>query len=853
MTTVPAEIAARVVDWLLRRLRQGSRLDHDLVLLAEHPTLAELPAAIEAGGQRWRVARVTGELTLRAALPEADKLLAILPAGMMLPKDIQDRAYLGRAQELRPEDVVAALAGRFCEPLLDEALGQAVFDALDLLAERAGQWSLTGVVTAREVRSVLVAAELGADQRLDRERDWELLARWIVEGLPGFRAPTLVAHALAEAQPRSGHWLAWAVTEGSLSELLAAGALAGSAAGRSVAPEIPGARDRSPSDLRSLVELAVRAAWKADPERTREALAEAERLAHKAQLSAADAVHHPLLRGALEAAMHELAFACVQGDPPDHASIERLHADLHAPSQADALELLEELARLARFVAQPQRPPAEADAWCWLRYALQHVGWVDLSLRRLRRGMGAAPAGLAEAAQAVLERTLALRDDLNLVAAERLARDWPKVAGSKDLRQPLALHQLSRSLLQRLLADGHRVLLLVLDGCDLSTFYELMESLPREAGVGLATPAVQDATLRGDLIRMGAPLGVAVSPVPTVTSHARRALFAGDTAGNVALDDTEAYAANASADRVAWGRNQALGDTPRTLFLKGDLGSGCSAVLGALEDARQRLLGVVLNGVDDALASHETTALPPWTWAGLGAGALDILHAAVGNGWTVVLTADHGHTPFLGSDRCQKLRGQAPRFSTVAVEDAVRFEDGPLPARPLWASTRMGAYRGQQRRGFHGGAGLEEIAVPLAFIGSVEPGLGRPAPPSWWWSMEAEPETAPPPHAPRSAAPPPSKPVASAAPAPAHPTTALPVDLRSLLAERPDALRAVEAIAEHRVLNLAQLARLVGRPAFLVGGMMGTVQQDLVRASIPVPFTEEGEGGERIYRWKTGS
>ena len=82
---------------------------------------------------------------------------------------------------------------------------------------------------------------------------------------------------------------------------------------------------------------------------------------------------------------------------------------------------------------------------------------------------------------------------------------------------------------------------------------------------------------------------------------------------------------------------------------------------------------------------------------------------------------------------------------------------------------------------------------------------------------------------------------------------ALPVDLRSLLAERPDALRGVEAIAQHRVLDLSQLARLVGRPAFFMGGMMGTVQQDLVRAGIPVPFTEEGEGGERIYRWKTGS
>ena len=66
--------------------------------------------------------------------------------------------------------------------------------------------------------------------------------------------------------------------------------------------------------------------------------------------------------------------------------------------------------------------------------------------------------------------------------------------------------------------------------------------------------------------------GVAISPVPTVTNHSRRALFAGDIPGNTALDETESAAANATADRLAWERNTALGDTPRRLFLKGDLG-----------------------------------------------------------------------------------------------------------------------------------------------------------------------------------------------------------------------------------------------------------------------------------------
>jgi hypothetical protein len=370
-----------------------------------------------------------------------------------------------------------------------------------------------------------------------------------------------------------------------------------------------------------------------------------------------------------------------------------------------------------------------------------------------------------------------------------------------------------------------------------------MLALPDDAGLGLALPTLQSPQLRGDLHAAGAPFCAALAPLPTVTCHARRALFAGEIPGNSALDDTESPAANASADTTAWGRNQSLGDLPHRLFLKGDLGADSAVLIAALADPSARLLAVVFNGVDDALASHETTPLPPWTWDGLGAGAISVLRTAVGSGWTVVVTADHGHTPFLDASRQQPGRGQPARFATSPVEDAVRLDRGALPVPALWASTALGAFRGQQRRGFHGGAGLEEVVVPLAFLGPVSRGAGRPRAPVWWWSLESAEEEA-------------TEPIPTAPdPIPTGPSTppALPVDLRSHLAERPDALRAVETIARLGVLDLPQLARALGRPAFLLGGMMGTVQQDLVRAGVPVPFSEEGEGMERVYRWKTGA
>src|SRR6185312_588601 len=108
---VTAPLGERVLDWMLRRLRQAVplRREDDLVLVHDHPALADVGPSIDVKGDPWRVARVTGELTLREALPEADRLIAVIPAGFPpLPMDIAGRTYLKRALDLRAEDVVAA-------------------------------------------------------------------------------------------------------------------------------------------------------------------------------------------------------------------------------------------------------------------------------------------------------------------------------------------------------------------------------------------------------------------------------------------------------------------------------------------------------------------------------------------------------------------------------------------------------------------------------------------------------------------------------------------------------------------------------------------------------------------------
>lgn len=830
-----ATVGERALDWMLRRLRHAVRLEHDLVLVHESPLLSDVGPSIDVGGDPWRVARVTGELTLRDALPEADRLIAIVPVGFSPPMDIAARAYLRRVLDVRADDAVAAVAGRACEAIIDERLVQAIFESLDALRATDGRWSLGGLVTAREVRSELVGAELRA-ARLDRKRDWELLALWIVEGPPAFRVPSLVRAALEETHPSTGAWLGWALTDGSLEQLCTAGALLGSAGGAARAPAIPGCGEAHHKQLIELVDTAIREAWRSVPARASAMLVEAERAARQTKL---DPRVHRLLRVPLEGALSDAANSTAEGRPPDQVEIEGLKRNLHAPEFAESIELAADLARLARFDRLPAPGPVDTDAW--FAHARDDVSWADLAYRRVRRAQDTVPGWQGDAARRVSNEWLSRRDALGAEFAQCLATHWASVASNRDPRQPLALHQLTRCVVRRLVDDGSSVFLVVLDGCDLASFLEMVDSLPPDRRIGLALPDVRDAVLRDDLTAMQA-LGVAVSPVPTVTSHSRRALFAGEIPGNSALDDTESTAANATADHSAWKRNTALADLPRRLFLKGELGATGEPLLDALRGKEARVVAAVFNGVDDALSSKETTPIPRWSFGGLGAGALDALGVAIDHGWCVLVTADHGHTPFVASDRKVAPSGLGQRFSAEASAGSIEFRSGPLPRQSLHLLARFGAWFGQQRRGFHGGAGIEEVVVPLAFLGRVRGEQeGRPRPPAWWWSTEqAEPRSTP------AVVPPP----VVAPPQPAITATPKIADAPAPGSLSDEEQTIVALLQTNQSVRLSDIARRLKKPPMRASGFMQLLTRKLVETQHATVTLDGLPDGDRIYRYQ---
>jgi hypothetical protein len=836
---VTATLGAHALEWMLRRLNQAVRLEHDLVLVHDSPVLADAGPSIDVQGEAWRVARVTGELTLRDALPEADRLIGVVPAGFPpLPMDLAGRTYLRRILDLRAEDLVAAASTRFCEALVDESLVRAVFDSLETLRATAGRWSLGGPVTAREVRSVLVGAELGA-ARIDREKDSDLLARWILEGAPTFRAPTLVRAALEEAQPRTGAWLGWALTDGSLEVLCTAGALMASPEGESLAPTIPGLTAGDRVQLVDLVDTALREVWRTAPARARGMLIVAEQKARQLEL---DAGRHRLLRVPLEGALCRAANLAAEGRPLDDVAIESLKRNLHAPDLAESIEVVADLARLARF-QQLEIPLDGGAAYAWFDHAVRDVAWADRAYRRVRRALGTIPAWLGDSAQRVLSAWVSRRDVLNTQFAGSLAKHWATLARNTDARHPLALHQITRCVVRRLVDDGNRVFVLVLDGCDLASFLEILDSLPPERRIGLTLPEVQNSVLRDDLLLMGA-FGVAISPLPTVTSHSRRALFAGEIPGNTALDDTEAAAANATADQRAWSRNTALGDVPRRLFLKGDLGMTGQPLLDALRSKDNRVLAAVFNGVDDALSSKEITPLAAWSLSSLGAGAAEIVQTAIDEGWCVLVTADHGHTPFVASDRKVAPTGLGQRISAEACAGTVVFQSGPLPRQPLHLLTGFGAWFGHQRRGFHGGAGIEEVVVPLAFLGRVRGEQeGRPRAPTWWWSAEgvAQPPRVEQRHveAPRPELPPPVA---------ATPVVDVDARLESLTSEEK---LAVALLQQNQSIRLSIVAQHFKKSPMRASGFMQQLVRKLFELGCPCITVEVLPDNDRLYRYQS--
>jgi hypothetical protein len=835
-----------ILSSLLTRLHRTEPVKARLVLVEDRGILGGAQGRIDSAGKYWTVARVTGEVTLRAAMLAApDGLVAILPLAARLPRDILESAYQRRTIRVRAEDIVSAALRRDCDPIVDEELAEAVFDlAADLLA-LAKQAPSTIKVRVSEVRALVLRVQLGADLELAGRTASSWLTAWIATSGRLPKQPKLLRDALKAAYGQDGVAMAWAVEHG-VGALLTVAALSGSAKGKAQIPKLPAPPDTDSAALRALVESAVRTAWPTAAAEAKAYLQPAENLANRVRWQWADVSAHPLLLTVLDVALHDAFRDIDQGRPPTDSELAPLRTHLYAADRAGPIALVRATARVRRGLDILQPPAATAPWSAWFGHA-QPVARLDLALRQLRLAALDAGGGFAQVANSVIANTLAARDGWNAGFAATLAREWPAATGANDARGPIALHHVGAVLVRPLLEAGQRVYLVVLDGCDLASALDMVDSLADD-NIGIVRLEGSADTL-GEAIRQRPSVGVGVSLVPTITSHARRALMGGVVPGAATFNLAEDAQQNASSDKLALDQHASLGPFPKKLFLKGDLHNEASALHAVLsEPGHTRLAVAVWNGVDDWLSSHGTTPHGPWKFSELAPGALQSLKDAISSGWTVLVTADHGHTPFVAADRKIGTTNVGARFDKVAHEATVAFEHGPLPQPPIHALHRVGAFFGQQRAGYHGGASFEEVVVPLFALGNFD-ATAAPVLPDWWWggSQQASPAVQP-----------------ILAPAAAPQTSAPPVPQSSLAVEPPGAVSApnwrtvvvaarergaLDHLSEREQLTTLQLARLMGVPPFLVQGMMAQLLHHLTDALGEAPFEIVDRDGEVSYLW----
>lgn len=388
--------------------------------------------------------------------------------------------------------------------------------------------------------------------------------------------------------------------------------------------------------------------------------------------------------------------------------------ELHRDSvmQAPRLDAARMALRLARFVAAPPKetPASLADA------ADAYAGegaFVDMGRRLMWRGES--EPSLIRAYKALDDRLLEVRERQNRRFAELLA-DWLGSASS-DPRIVSVENVLSTVVAP--IANTNPVLLIVLDGMGWATWEEFVPDVDR-----LGWDEVIDE-------RVGSRR-VGVATVPSLTTYSRTSLLCGETRAGTQKDEKAGFPA-------------ALAPAGAVLFHKADLipaqGSTVAPdVLQAIADAQTRVVGVVINEIDDALSGG---LLPDRRFRVAEIGPLmRVLEAAFDAGRVCIVTADHGHlVDYEGKYRSSEGRSERWRPATSPTEEGeillagrrVLAGDGRVVAP--W--TERVRYTTGKSAGYHGGATPQEMLVPVAVL--VPRGVevdgyqsAAPAQPQWW-------------------------------------------------------------------------------------------------------------------------
>lgn len=850
---------------LLRRLldQAGGASETGYLLVIDGEGLENLPDQIPTPQGAYGVQRVASELGLRYLLWKAKgaPLIAVMPEDVarriQSAPDLLRRARHQRVHSLSVNDVLEVVLGVRVVGADAPYVQQLALENVDRLGLAMSHRTLPTVVDRRLLTELLVDVSVGEQVRTRSPA--QLLATWVQEP-PRWSAniSQLVRDAMPTLHGDEGRLLGWALAEPEtrLRELVVHGAVL-------------------TVDATELPKLAWGPLWKAATEpplemdrrivrRTVARLAE-ETLtllgdAAGDLLAAADRVGRQSLTPtqlqtsrvlplAFSDRCHALAQQGADGKPISAADVAWLASHRAARLHRGDLAVLDSMARITRYLDQPFSP--KLDLLEQVRDYQRGGAFVDLATMQLRRALASSVHYHAEANK-LLTACRERRDRENRHFAETLAGGYEAALHREGLTP---LHRLwKRTVAPVWQSEANaRLFVVVLDGCSYPVFLELLYALAQDSAFPLGITPDPNGHVHG------LP---ALSPLPTITSHARGAIFLGELPNDPLVAETVFRDQDeAKTDQARFNQNAALGTKSRRLFLKGDLSDGGQALLAALGDDSLAVAAVVFNAVDDQIGSSNTGATVKIAPEDITA-FKPALRVALKAGRRVLITADHGHSPYI--DKSHRAgNGKAPRYTTLGTHDAVPegFIEidvaglGGPPERRAFA-WRSGTYLGGAQVGFHGGCGLEEVVVPLAWL--ERDGLHADEP-AWWYGRgtlaEAAPEmkpVLPPIVTPLPSDEVPAKPRAQLSLFnPADKAGSLPLPAALIEKLSPDEKSILVLLRDTGSARASELAERLKKNAGRLNGLMRTLRRTL-HAEGYVLFTDQVlPSGETMYRYQS--
>lgn len=847
---------------LLRRLldQAGGAEESGYMLVLDGEGFEQLPEEVATPKGVHRVRRVTTEIGLRHLLWQAKgaPLIVVMPPALaqqiQQSPDLLRRARNERVQSLSLNDVLEVLLGVRVVGADVVYVQQLALEHVDRLSLSMSRRTLPTVIDRKLLTELLVDVSVGEHVR--RSSPAQLLATWVMDP-PQWseKVNQLVRDALPLLHGDDGRLLAWALEDPTkrLRELVVHGAVL-TVEVAEVPKQVWGplwkAAAEPPVELdrrilrRNVARLAEEALTILGD--SAGALLDEASTVGRMGLVPEQLQTSRVLPLAFSDRCYTLAQRAAAGKAIMATEIEWLASHRAARLHPQDLTVIECLGRLSRYLDDRTAPRRECVE---LIKDYQRSGaFADLAMLQLRAALASSERYHDEASK-VVAACRARRDRDNLEFAKTLAAGYESCLH----RDPITpLHRLWRRTVAPMWQQEPRtrLLLIVLDGCSYPVFLHLLYDLAQDSTFPLG--------LRPDAEGQVAGLP-ALAPLPTITSHARGAIFLGELPNDPLVAETVFREQDeAKTDKARFNQNAALGERTRRLFLKGDLADGGQALRAALEDEALDVVAVVFNAVDDQIGSANIGAAVRIAADDI-IGFKPALRVALQQGRRVLLTADHGHTPWVDKNR-RAGAGKTARYLPLAtcesppegfLEIDVAGLGGPPQRRAFgWQS---GAYLGSPQVGFHGGCSLEEMVVPLGWI---ERGGLQCDEPAWWYGRGAISE-------PRAAAPvvspPLTTPLPSELPPPAKPQLSLfdPADKINALGLQPE-LVATLSIDEKSVLVLlhdagsaraTELAERLKKNPGRFNGLMVQLRRKLHAAACQLFIDEQLPTGEIRYRY----